>query len=200
MFSGPPGHAIIVHLDTLVTMSSSAGGTVRITISPRSVHFLDACTWSKYCIVHLPFIFSRVLHLQQKVSLSNPPAVVRMEVRFCRHARAAKIWQEIKSLVNIACEDKTLAISLINWINWRLVSPLLLRKTGSETVNKAYIKKALARPLAIFNPKRSGFVITGLVSLLRHCPTPHHRLSPGVKMAAKVKKRSSTHPVCQISP
>ncbi len=47
-----------------------------------------------------------------------------------------------------------------------MLLPPPFRKTGRETVNAAYIKKALATSLAIFKPKRSGFVIAGLLSLL----------------------------------
>jgi hypothetical protein len=38
---------------------------------------------------------------------------------------------------------------------WLLLSPMF-RQTGRETVNEACIKKALARSLEIFKPKRSG--------------------------------------------
>jgi hypothetical protein len=36
-----------------------------------------------------------------------------------------------------------------------LLSPLLFRKSGSKTLNAAYIKKAVAKSLAIFKLKRS---------------------------------------------
>jgi hypothetical protein len=40
------------------------------------------------------------------------------------------------------------------------------RKTGSKTINAAYIKKALTKSQVIFKQKKAGIVVPGLVSVL----------------------------------